>query len=183
MTRLSPFSSPLLLGFDQLERMLDHVAKNAGDGYPPYNIVQLGTDRLRITLAVAGFAEAELEVTIENRQLHIRGAKGESAEEGVVYLYRGIAARQFQRTFLLADGIEVRAANLDNGLLHIELARPVAPATVRSIAISSARSAGTAEDARANGQARRGPDGVDSLAENTATWRVVRVPARERSNT
>ena len=182
MSRLSPFNSPLLLGFDQLERVLERVAKNGGDGYPPYNILQLGADRLRITLAVAGFAEAELTVTVENRQLHIRGAKAEDAEDGAVYLYRGIAGRQFQRTFLLAEGIEVTGATLENGLLHIDLARPVEPETVRRISITAKRSSKD-EGSRLFGDGRSAPQGAEQVAEQTPTRRVVRAPARERSTT
>lgn len=182
MSRLSPFNSPLLLGFDQLERVLERVAKNAGDGYPPYNILQLGSDQLRITLAVAGFAEAELSVTVENRQLHIRGTKGEEVEDGVVYLYRGIAGRQFQRTFLLAEGIEVTGAALENGLLHIDLARPIEPETVRKISIST-RNRAEKEDGRPFGDGRLGPQTSDGVAEQAATRRVARAPARERSTT
>ena len=124
MTRLSLFNSPFLLGFDQCERALDRVAKGATDGYPPYNIEQTGENGLRITLAVAGFAREELSVSIEDRQLTIQGKQLED-NSGRTFLHRGIAARQFQRTFLLAEGIEVRGAELSNGLLHVDLARPV----------------------------------------------------------
>ncbi len=123
MTRLSLFNSPFLLGFDQFERAVDRVSKNASDGYPPYNIEQIGENGLRITLAVAGFSQDELEVGVEDRQLTVKGKSHEDAPERV-YLHRGIAARQFQRAFLLAEGIEVTAAELANGLLHIDLARP-----------------------------------------------------------
>jgi HSP20 family molecular chaperone IbpA len=124
MTRLSLFNSPFLLGFDQFERALDRVAKGATDGYPPYNIEQTGENGLRITLAVAGFAREDLSVSIEDRQLTIQGKQHEDAS-GRTFLHRGIAARQFQRTFLLAEGIEVKAAELSNGLLHVDLVRPV----------------------------------------------------------
>jgi HSP20 family molecular chaperone IbpA len=124
MTRLSLFNSPFLLGFDQFERALDRVAKGAGDGYPPYNIEQVGENGLRITLAVAGFSRDELSVAVEDRQLVILGKQREE-DPPRVYVHRGIAARQFQRSFLLAEGIEVTGAELGNGLLSVELARPV----------------------------------------------------------
>ena len=113
MTRLSMFNSPFLLGFDELERRLDRSAKASSDGYPPYNIEQIGEDGLRITLAVAGFSDDELSVVTEDRQLLIRGRQKDDAER--VYLHRGIAARQFQRSFVLAEGIEIVGASLDNG--------------------------------------------------------------------
>ncbi len=126
MTRTSLLNSPLLLGFDEIERLLDRVTKGSGDGYPPYNIERRangdGGDVLRITLAVAGFSKDELDVAVENSQLTIRGRQEE--EDDRVYLHRGIAARQFTRTFVLADGIEVRSADLSNGLLSIDLVRP-----------------------------------------------------------
>ena len=140
MARVSPFSSPLLLGFDRLEEMVDRLSRSTTDGYPPYNVVHLGDERLRISLAVAGFDEDDLDVTIERNELHIRGRQAE--ENGAVYLYQGIAARQFHRTFLLADGIEVTGASLDSGLLHIELTRPTAPEIVKTIAIRSGDGAG-----------------------------------------
>ena len=134
MTRLSVFSSPLLLGFDELERMLDRASKTAGDGYPPYNIERLPktegeAERLRITLAVAGFSRDEIDVTVEENQLVIRGRQKE--EDGKAYLHRGIAARQFQRAFVLADGMEVTGARLDNGLLELHLERPEPRRVVR----------------------------------------------------
>ena len=122
MNRLSLFSSPLLLGFDHFERALDRVSKAAADGYPPYNIEQLGEDRLRITLAVAGFTMDDLSVQVEDTQLVIRGKQNDDRER--VYLHRGIAARQFQRSFVLAEGIEVAGASLDNGFLHVDIMRP-----------------------------------------------------------
>src|SRR5690606_18130545 len=124
---ITAFSSPLLLGFEEIERALDRLSKAAGDGYPPYNIERLARtaergETLRITLAVAGFSRDELDVTVEDNELVIRGRqKDESARE---YLHRGIAARQFQKTFVLAEGIEVRGADLKDGLLSIDLARP-----------------------------------------------------------
>jgi HSP20 family molecular chaperone IbpA len=136
MTRMSLFNHPLLLGFDQFERTLDRLAKSSAEGYPPYNIEQVGENRLRITLAVAGFAIDELSVELEDNQLVIRGKKAEEPER--VYLHRGIATRQFQRGFVLADGIEVAGARLDNGLLHIDLVRPTLESRTRKIAIKSA---------------------------------------------
>jgi len=134
MTRLSLFNSPLLLGFDHLEQMLDRVAKSSAEGYPPYNIEQIGPNGLRITLAVAGFSMDDLSVSVEDNQLVIRGRQRDDAE-GRVFLHRGIAARQFQRAFVLADGIEVSAAWLDNGLLNIDLARPQQESRTRAIRI------------------------------------------------
>ena len=135
MTRISLFNSPLLLGFEQFEQALDRISKTASDGYPPYNVEQVDEHRLRITLAVAGFASDELEVQIQDSQLVIRGKQRDDADK--VYLHRGIAARQFQRSFVLAEGIEVAGASLDNGLLHIELARPVIEPEVRTIRIDT----------------------------------------------
>jgi HSP20 family molecular chaperone IbpA len=133
MTRVSLFSSPLLLGFEQFERTLDRIGKVPADGYPPYNIEQIGDDRLRITLAVAGFVENDLTVQIEEQQLVVRGKQADDRER--VFLHRGIAARQFQRAFVLADGIEVIGAALDSGLLHIDLQRPQPSVKVRTIDI------------------------------------------------
>ena len=141
MSRISLFNSPFLLGFDQVERTLDRLAKSGGDGYPPYNIEEVGSDGLRITVAVAGFSADDLSVMLENNQLMIRGKRTDDGDR--VYLHRGIAARQFQRTFVMADGIEVRGADLNNGLLGIDLVRPDAAALVRNIEIkSSARDKG-----------------------------------------
>jgi HSP20 family molecular chaperone IbpA len=133
MSRLSLFNSPLLLGFEHFERALDRVNKGSGDGYPPYNIEQIGENELRITLAVAGFTMDDLAITIEDNQLVIRGRQTDDTQR--VYLHRGIAARQFQRSFVLAEGIEVRAAWLDNGLLHLDLVRPTVEARVRTVPI------------------------------------------------
>ncbi len=135
MTRVSLFNSPLLLGFEQFEQALDRISKTASDGYPPYNVEQVDEHRLRITLAVAGFASEDLEVQIQDSQLVIRGKQRDDADK--VYLHRGIAARQFQRSFVLAEGIEVAGASLDNGLLHSELARPVSEPDVRTIRIDT----------------------------------------------
>jgi HSP20 family molecular chaperone IbpA len=137
------FTSPMFLGFDHLEQMLERAAKSSGDGYPPYNIEQLGPTGLRITLAVAGFTMDDLQITQEDNQLVIRGRQTEDLE-GRVFLHRGIAARQFQRAFVMAEGIEVRGAWLDNGLLHVDLARPQPEARVRTIQIRKADPAGTA---------------------------------------
>lgn len=133
MTRLSVFNSPLLLGFDHFERMLDRVSKIAADGYPPYNIEQIDGNRLNITLAVAGFSTHELEVSIEDNQLMIHGKQKDEPDR--LYLHRGIAGRQFQRSFILAEGIEVTGASLDNGLLSIDLARPEPEIRRRNIEI------------------------------------------------
>jgi HSP20 family molecular chaperone IbpA len=136
MTRLSLFNSPLLLGFDHFERTLDRIAKAGAEGYPPYNIEQIGEDRLCITLAVAGFGLDDLEIQIEDNQLTIKGRQKDDPTR--VYLYRGIAARQFQRSFVLAEGIQVTSATLDNGLLSVDLQRPKAVSKVRTVPISKA---------------------------------------------
>lgn len=129
------FNSPFLLGFDQIERVLDRVAKSAGDGYPPYNIEQVDDDILRITLAVAGFAKEDLSVTIEDCQLIIAGEQAE--EEARNFVHRGIAARRFRRAFVLADGIEVTGSSLTNGLLNIDLSRPKPQTSVQHIEIDA----------------------------------------------
>jgi HSP20 family molecular chaperone IbpA len=135
MSRLSLFNSPLLLGFDHFERALDRVSKVSTDGYPPYNIEQLSENSLRITLAVAGFTMSDLSITVEDNQLVVRGKQSEDGER--VYLHRGIAARQFQRSFVLAEGIEVSGAWLDNGLLNIDLVRPAIETRVRTVEITN----------------------------------------------
>ncbi len=139
MTRITPFTSPLLLGFDAMEKTLERIAKG-NDGYPPYNIERVHRDdssgepeRLRITLAVAGFSEDDLDVTTEENQLIIRGRQAETGERD--YLHRGIAARQFQRMFVLADGMQVSKAELKNGLLSIDLIRPEPVRMVKKINI------------------------------------------------
>ena len=137
MSRLSLFNSPFLLGFDQFEQTLDRIAKSSSDGFPPYNIEQLGETRLRITLAVAGFAKEDLNIQIEDSQLLVRGKQRDDKER--LYLHRGIAGRQFQRAFVLAEGIEVIGAELDNGLLHIDLERPLVEARVRTVEIGTGR--------------------------------------------
>lgn len=134
MSRVSVFSSPLLLGFDHVERMIERASKAGSEGYPPYNIEQIGDSALRISLAVAGFGPKDLAITVEDNQLVIRGKQTDEKER--IYLHRGIAARQFQRNFLLADGIEVVGAELGNGLLHIDLHRPRPEPQVRNIAIN-----------------------------------------------
>jgi HSP20 family molecular chaperone IbpA len=135
LSRTSVFGSPLFLGFDHLEQMLDRVQKNA-EGYPPYNIEQIGEARLRITLAVAGFSMDDLQITQEDNQLVIRGRQHDETD-GRIFIHRGIAARQFQRAFVIAEGIEVEGAWLDNGLLHIDLKRPMPEVRVRSIPIAT----------------------------------------------
>ena len=141
MSSTRMFTSPLFLGFDHLEQMLERAAKSPTDGYPPYNIEQTSPSGLRITLAVAGFTMSDLQITQEDNQLVIRGRQTDDAQ-GRVYLHRGIAARQFQRAFVLAEGIEVKGAWLDNGLLHIDLARPQPEIRVRTIEIGKPNSAG-----------------------------------------
>lgn len=140
MSRMTPFSSPLLLGFDTIEKSLERIAKGS-EGYPPYNIERINgaadgssAEMLRITLAVAGFDESELDVTTEENQLVIRGRQVESEDRE--YLHRGIASRQFQRTFVLADGMRVTNAELRNGLLSVDLVRPEPERMVRKINIS-----------------------------------------------
>lgn len=138
MSRVPSFSSPYLLGFDDFERALDRLAKAASDGYPPYNIERIprdedGPDRLRITLAVAGFTRDDIEVTLEENQLLIRGRQVDDKSRH--YLHRGIAARQFQRAFLLADGMEVMGAELQHGLLAVDLVRPQPERIIRRIDI------------------------------------------------
>lgn len=133
MSKLTLGTHPFLLGFDQLERLVERTAK-AENGYPPYNIEQVSDHAFRITLAVAGFAEDDLSITVENRQLVVRGKQIDDADDRV-FLHRGIAARQFQRTFLLADGVEVAGAALSNGLLHVDLKRAVPDSVVRTIRI------------------------------------------------
>lgn len=134
MTKLALGSHPFLLGFDQLERLVERTAKSGNDGYPPFNIEQSDRNSFRITLAVAGFSEADLTITVEDRQLVIRGKQPE-ADEARVFLHRGIAARQFQKAFVLADGVDVAGAATENGLLHIDLQRAVPETVVQTIEI------------------------------------------------
>lgn len=156
MSRVSVFNSPLLLGFDHFERALDRISKTASDGYPPYNVEQVSDDGLRITLAVAGFRPEDLEVRIEDTQLMIRGRQAEEDAERI-YLHRGIAARQFQRSFVLSEGIEVVGASLDNGLLHIDLQRVRPEPEVRTVEIKTGRQ--TSEEITARRGGARGADG------------------------
>jgi HSP20 family molecular chaperone IbpA len=135
MTKVTFASHPHLLGFEQLDRLVERTARTGGDGYPPYNIEQRGESAYRITLAVAGFAEENLAITMESNQLVIRGRQADDAEERT-FLHRGIAARQFQRSFVLADGVEVTEASLENGLLHIDLARSEPETVVQTIRIN-----------------------------------------------
>lgn len=138
MTKLSLGSHPFLLGFDQLERLVERTAKTGNDGYPPFNIEQSSENSYRITLAVAGFAEDDLSITVEDRQLVIRGRQKED-EDGHVFLHRGIAARQFQRTFVLAEGVDVAGATMENGLLHVDLKRSVPETIVQMIKIKKVK--------------------------------------------
>lgn len=136
MTKLTFAAHPFLLGFDQLERLVERTAKSGTDGYPPFNIEQSGDNQFRITLAVAGFREGDLSITLEDRQLTVRGRQGDEPE-GRMYLHRGIAARAFQKSFVLADGVEVAGATLENGLLHVDLKRSVPQSVVQSIRIET----------------------------------------------
>ena len=124
MNRMSIFNSPFLLGFDQFERTIDRISKLSSDTYPPYNIEQISQNSLRITVAVAGFKKNELDVSLEGNQLQIRGNKKEDERERI-FIHRGIATRQFQRNFVLADGIEVKEASMDDGLLFVDLTQPI----------------------------------------------------------
>lgn len=138
MSRIPSLTSPLLLGFEEIERLIDRLGKNGSDGYPPYNIERIaktdgGPELLRITLAVAGFQRDQIDITLEDKQLSVRGRQQDDKDRE--FLYRGIAARQFQRTFVLADGIEVRSADLSNGLLSIDLVRHEPERLVRRIEI------------------------------------------------
>lgn len=148
MARMTLFNSPLLLGFDEIERTLDRVAKMSSDGYPPYNIEQLDEDHLRITLAVAGFSEDDLSIQREGDQLIVVGRQAPDDREDRVFLHRGIAARQFQRRFVLAEGIEIDGASLANGLLDIDLRRPKPETRVETISINSGRKAKKAKAAK-----------------------------------
>lgn len=136
MTKMTLGAHPYLLGFEQLERLMERTAKSDNNGYPPYNIEQRGENAYRITLAVAGFGEEDLAITLEDNQLMVRGQQPEETTERV-FLHRGIAGRQFQRSFVLADGVEVTGAAMENGLLHIDLARAVPERIVQTIKINS----------------------------------------------
>lgn len=134
MTKMTLASYPHMLGFEQLERLLERTAKSGNEGYPPFNIEQTSDFSYRITLAVAGFAEKDLSITVEDRQLVIRGRQSEDTEDRV-FLHRGIAARQFQRSFVLADGVDVGEAVMENGLLHVDLSRAKPQTVVQTINI------------------------------------------------
>jgi HSP20 family molecular chaperone IbpA len=140
MSRISFTSQPFLLGFEELDRLVERTLKSGSDNYPPFNIEQRAEDAYRITLAVAGFAEADLEITVEERQLVIRGRQG-TEDAGRTFLHRGIAARPFERRFVLEEHVEVEAAALENGLLHIDLVRRKPEAVVRNIRIEPAAKA------------------------------------------
>jgi len=135
MTKISFASHPFLLGFEQLDRLVERTAKSGNEGYPPYNIEQSADNTYRITLAVAGFREDDLSITLENAQLVIRGRQVDD-DDGRIFLHRGIAARQFQRSFVLADGVEVGDASIENGLLHVDLQRSLPDAVVQTININ-----------------------------------------------
>mmetsp|Transcript_14883 Transcript_14883/g.38145 ORF Transcript_14883/g.38145 Transcript_14883/m.38145 type:complete len:140 (+) Transcript_14883:53-472(+) len=134
MTKLTLGTHPYLLGFEQLERLVERTAKSGNDGYPPYNIEQASENAYRITLAVAGFSEDDLAITVEDNSLVIRGRQSDD-DEGRIFLHRGIAARQFQRAFVLADGVDVGEAIIENGLLHVDLTRKVPDSVVQTIKI------------------------------------------------
>lgn len=134
MTKLALGTHPFLLGFEQLERLVERTAKSGNEGYPPYNIEQTSENSYRITLAVAGFAEDDLSITVEDNALVIRGRQSDDSE-GRIFLHRGIAARQFQRSFVLADGVDVGEAIMENGLLHVDLTRAVPQRVVQTIKI------------------------------------------------
>ncbi len=177
MTRMTLLSNPLLLGFEEIERMIDRAGKGAGDGYPPYNIERVlsasdevtlaaepsretVSETLRITLAVAGFARDQIEITVEDKQLTIRGKQHDDKARD--YLYRGIAARQFSRTFVLADGIEVRSADMANGLLSIDLVRLEPERRVRRIDIGVGQSTTGVAAAITSSAASKGANGANS---------------------
>ncbi len=141
MTKLTFGAHPFLLGFEQLERLVERTAKTASEGYPPFNIEATSEHTYRITLAVAGFGEQDMAITVEDRQLVVRGRQADD-NEGRVFLHRGIAARAFQRSFVLADGVEVAGANMENGLLHIDLRRQLPETVVQTIAIRSSKGKG-----------------------------------------
>jgi len=137
MTKMTFASHPFLLGFEQLDRLVERSSKSGNEGYPPYNIEQTGAHAYRITLAVAGFGEDDLAITVEDNQLVVRGRQTDDGAEKT-FLHRGIAARQFQRSFVLADGVEVADATMENGLLHIDLRRNQPETIVQSIKITKA---------------------------------------------
>ena len=151
MNRLSPLRNPLLLGFDEFERTLERISKASSDGYPPYNIERTGETRLRITLAVAGSTRDDLEIHLEDNQLTVTGRQSEANDRE--YLYRGIATRMFKRAFVLADGVEVTSASLDNGLLNIDVVLPRPERNVRKIEIGGSDAAGPQLDVETSGGA------------------------------
>lgn len=159
MSPPSLLNSPLLLGFDHFEQVLDRISKASTDGFPPYNIEQVDENRLRITMAVAGFSMDDLSVQVEGNQLTVKGKQ--SDDEKRVYLHRGIAARQFQRNFVLAEGIEIMGARLDNGLLHIELERPEVDKRVRTVKIRTGADIG--------GRAAKTAQAIDVTDERAAS--------------
>lgn len=138
MTKLTLTSHPFFLGFEELERLMERNTKSDSSGYPPFNIEQTSTESYRITLAIAGFSETDLSITVEDRQLQIRGRQTDD-DDTRAFLHRGIAARQFQRSFVLADGVEVTDATMENGLLHVDLNRAVAEKIVQTIKIQNAQ--------------------------------------------
>ena len=166
--RLTIFDSPLFLGFDHFEETVNRMRKSGGEGYPPYNIEQIGETGLRITLAVAGFTMDDLDVEVESNQLIIRGKQNDDGDR--IYLHRGIAARQFQRSFVLADGIEVRGASIDNGLLHIDLERVVPESKARKIEI------------KGNGSAKALPQAIDVEASDSEPKNTKKPAFRQTSN-
>ena len=135
MTRLSLFNSPFLLGFDEFERTVDRISKLSSDSYPPYNIEQISAQILRISIAVAGFTKEDLDISLEGNQLLIHGSRSEPNNDRI-FIHRGIATRQFQRNFILADGIKVEGASMENGLLFIDLTQPVPQEESKKIEIS-----------------------------------------------
>lgn len=136
MSKMSFASHPFLLGFEQLDRLVERTAKSGNEGYPPYNIEQSSESSYRITLAVAGFREEDLSITLEDSQLVIRGRQQDDSQ-GKIFLHRGIAARQFQRSFVLADGVEVAGASMENGMLHVDLQRSLPDTVVQTIEIKN----------------------------------------------
>jgi len=170
MTRVTGFNSPLLVGFDHFERLLDRVQKSQPEGYPPYNIEQLSETRLRVTLAVAGFTEDDLSVSVEDNQLVIRGRQAPDEGERM-FLHRGIAARQFQRAFVLAEGMEILGASLETGLLHVDLDRPMPEPRVRQVPIqgeSSRTRSNASSNAKANGYSKDDPSRTIDVNETDA---------------
>ncbi|MGH1456084.1 MAG: Hsp20 family protein [Alphaproteobacteria bacterium] len=155
-TRLSLFDSPLFLGFDDFEKTVNRLRKSGNEGYPPYNIEQVGEYELRITLAVAGFSMDNLDVEIDQNQLTIRGKQVDEDDEKI-YIHRGIAARQFQRSFVLADGIEVQSADLNNGLLHINLERVIPESQAIKIKINQTSKKNSTNEIKAIGVDRSNP--------------------------